>query len=758
MLSCHFYSNVENKYVMSLPITPMELLAPAGSLPVFEAAVAAGADAVYVGAPGLNARNLARDFSMAEIAAMIDHAHGRGVKVYVAMNSLIREEELADAAKILHLLAAFQADGVIFQDLAVYRLIRDYFPTLAMHASTLMGAHNSLAVTRMAKMGFSRVVLARELTLAEIEIIHQKCDVELEAFVHGAMCFAYSGLCLFSSYLGGKSGLRGRCVQPCRRRYRWGGGKAGKSGYPFSMNDLCGISLLPELAQAGVRSLKIEGRMRSVGYVDNVIRAYRLVLDHPEGGDQVMAEAEILLENAMGRRRTKGFFPGTAQDDIVSPGHSGNVGQFLGKIEAFSKKGPKVTLRAALAVGDRVRLHQEASGERQAFTVRSLSKGTQPVETAEAGDAVWVSMEEKAARGDSLYLVDTAGRRRSEAGGSTIQAGRWRKRVDELLAVRGLVQLLRTFAIPEEPVPAKQGRVPEKGGRPSSFASPAKKSRVPFAGARFWVKSDDPAHFAWQMPVRPGRLVLTLTRQSLVASRRLRLPKKMADGLVWALPPIIEESEIAFYRQAVKDLLARGNNSFQISHFGQLELFEEDEQQPAEQEGTPVRGARRAVPPQKLDLTGNYTLNVLNSLAVASLQQMGFSSVQLSVESDRAAIAALVRVTGGRGLGLTVYGRPALFTSRVSADVLRTGQTFTSPKGERIVLLKKFGQTVAVPDEPFSLFAEMDELASLGLDFVVVDLSFFGTSRRDNESVQNALAGAARNTAANRFNYGGHLD
>ncbi|MEJ2034392.1 MAG: U32 family peptidase [Deltaproteobacteria bacterium] len=268
-----------------------ELLAPAGTIEVFETAVAAGADAVYIGAPTLNARALAKNFSMAEIAAMIDHAHRRQVKVFLAMNSLVRDEELPRAVRILAMIEALGADGLILQDLGLYRLARKHFPGLRLHASTLLAAHNSIAVSQLAKMGFARVVLARELTLQEINAIRAvNPEVELEVFIHGALCFSYSGLCLFSSFLGGKSGLRGRCVQPCRRRYTWSSNGGGpQSGYFFSMHDLAGLDFLTRLRSAGITSFKIEGRMRSSHYVGAVVAAYRLAMDHPDDTERLEA-------------------------------------------------------------------------------------------------------------------------------------------------------------------------------------------------------------------------------------------------------------------------------------------------------------------------------------------------------------------------------------------------------------------------------------------------------------------------------------
>ncbi|MCK4839880.1 MAG: U32 family peptidase, partial [Desulfobulbaceae bacterium] len=185
----------------------MELLAPAGTLEVFEVAVAAGADAIYIGAPFFNARELARHFTMAEVAAMIDYGHRNGVKVYLAMNSLVKEDEISQAVETLAVLEKLAPDGLIIQDLGLYYLVKNFFPEMRIHASTLMGAHNSPAVNKLAAMGYNRVVLPREMTIKEIGQISAATNVELEVFVHGAMCFSYSGLCLFSSFQGGRSSL-----------------------------------------------------------------------------------------------------------------------------------------------------------------------------------------------------------------------------------------------------------------------------------------------------------------------------------------------------------------------------------------------------------------------------------------------------------------------------------------------------------------------------------------------------------------------
>ena len=391
-----------------------ELLAPAGTINVFEGAVEAGADAVYIGAPALNARALSRNFSWAEIGAMIQFAHGRGVKLYLAANSLLKESEIPLALDTLAILDALKPDALIIQDLGLYHLCKKYFPQIRLHASTLLGAHNSLAVRQFKNMGFNRVVLARELTIKEINSIARSSNVELEVFIHGALCFSYSGLCLFSSYLGGKSSLRGRCVQPCRRRYHWEQ-KKGKPGYFFSMNDLSGIDLINRLKKAGISSFKIEGRLRSAHYVTSVVKAYRMVIDADRGDKKIIENARQLLQQAMGRKTSKGYFSTVEEKKLISPYHSGNIGIYLGQAGKGTGSGKVVLeLKQSLQVGDRLRLHQEDTGERVPFTVRNMILRGRKTSKANSGSHITLEVPALVKKGDSLFKVDSRKAREAE--------------------------------------------------------------------------------------------------------------------------------------------------------------------------------------------------------------------------------------------------------------------------------------------------------------------------------------------------------
>lgn len=197
----------------------MELLAPAGTVETFFAALENGADAVYLGLKAFSARAYAANFTLAQVSSLAQVSRQRGCKLYVALNALVKEEERPELMETLGALQEIGPDALIIQDLGVYYLVRQHYPALPVHASTLLTIHNSLGVAQAAAMGFKRVVLARELTLSELAAIRRQTRLELEVFIHGALCYSFSGLCLFSSYLGGRAATRGRCTQPCRRLY-----------------------------------------------------------------------------------------------------------------------------------------------------------------------------------------------------------------------------------------------------------------------------------------------------------------------------------------------------------------------------------------------------------------------------------------------------------------------------------------------------------------------------------------------------------
>ncbi len=253
-----------------------ELLAPAGSLEILKGVIESGADAVYVGGSMFGARAYANNFTEEELLEAIDFAHLRGVKVYLTVNTLIKNSELSKLYDYLLVYYKRGLDAVIVQDIGVVKAIHEYFPSMEIHTSTQMTVTGADGVRFLSQFGVTRVVMAREVSLAEMKRIHEETGMELEAFVHGALCYSYSGQCLFSSILGGRSGNRGRCAQPCRLPYTVEGKK---DEYILSLKDMCGIKALDKLHDAGVYSLKIEGRMKQLEYACGVVKYYRSYID-----------------------------------------------------------------------------------------------------------------------------------------------------------------------------------------------------------------------------------------------------------------------------------------------------------------------------------------------------------------------------------------------------------------------------------------------------------------------------------------------
>ena len=272
-----------------------ELLAPAGSLEIFKGVIESGADAVYVGGSMFGARAYANNFTEEELLEAIDFAHLRGVKVYLTVNTLIKNSELSKLYDYLLVYYKRGLDAVIVQDIGVVKAIHEYFPSMEIHTSTQMTVTGADGVRFLSQFGVTRVVMAREVSLAEMKRIHEETGMELEAFVHGALCYSYSGQCLFSSILGGRSGNRGRCAQPCRLPYTVEGKK---DEYILSLKDMCGIKALDKLHDAGVYSLKIEGRMKQLEYACGVVKYYRSYID----SKKPVSDADYERIKALGNR------------------------------------------------------------------------------------------------------------------------------------------------------------------------------------------------------------------------------------------------------------------------------------------------------------------------------------------------------------------------------------------------------------------------------------------------------------------------
>ncbi len=315
----------------------VELLAPAGSPESLKVAIHNGADAVYLGMQSFNARDNAENFNSQNIAEYVKLAHLFGVKVYLTVNTLVFDEEIDDLVDMVKCAVEAKVDAFLVQDFGVAKILRERFEGIILHASTQMGIHNLEGAIIAKEMGFSRVVLSRETTLEDIRKIHENCDIEMEYFVQGALCVAFSGNCYLSSLRFDKSGNRGKCLQLCRLPYSaMLDGKQVKNGYLLSTNDLCNIERLQELIDAGVVSFKIEGRMRRPAYVGQAVKSYRTALDDAQAN---LNEQKFKLQKVFSRGKfNDGYYlDNNISKEIINPNFQNHRGIKIGKITKIEK-------------------------------------------------------------------------------------------------------------------------------------------------------------------------------------------------------------------------------------------------------------------------------------------------------------------------------------------------------------------------------------------------------------------------------------
>lgn len=371
----------------------IELLAPAGNASCALAAFDAGADAIYAGLPKFNARERSENFTPDLMARVIEYAHKFDRKVYVTVNTVLKEKELPEMAEYLAMLNELGPDALIVQDLGVLRMIREYFPQLTIHASTQMGLHNSAGLKLAERLGVKRVILERQMTFEEIDEMRKESSMELEIFGHGALCCSLSGQCLFSSWHGGASGNRGRCKQACRRRFF---SKEG-NGFFFSPQDLCLIDQIDRIRELGIASLKIEGRLRQPDYVKNVVSAYRMVLDAPGKADaKLIGEARNLLSRTCGRKWSHGFTSNDAMKSLISHENIGAAGMLCGSVSELRDNGFGFRTSKKLHLGDRIRVQPLSGDEGPALTITRMFVNNRSEKKAHPGSEVFICCDKAA--------------------------------------------------------------------------------------------------------------------------------------------------------------------------------------------------------------------------------------------------------------------------------------------------------------------------------------------------------------------------
>ena len=635
-----------------------EILAPAGDMPAALAALAAGADAVYLGLKHFSARMQAENFSSTDFARLVDLAHAEDRKIYVALNTFFKPGEEGQVSRMIkRVLLGPAPDGIIAQDLAIFDLARQAGYAGEIHLSTLANLTHQAALASAVKLGASRVVLPRELSIDEIRAMHDALPkgLGLEAFIHGALCYCVSGRCWWSSYMGGKSGLRGRCVQPCRRVYTQGG----KEGRFFSCYDLSLDVLVKTLLEMpGIKAWKIEGRKKGPHYVFHTVAAYKMLRDS-QGDPAARKEAEALLAMSLGRTTTRARF---LPQRSVSPTAFGksednkedrqtSSGLLAGKIVLDKEGFPTLRTRMDLVAKDYLRIGYEDEKWHQTLPVnRAIPKG--------GSLTLKLAKHKTPKNGTPVFLID-----RKEAG-LLVLIAKWQKKLDErsprLKSDKGLTDF--------EPVPPKAGA---QGRR-----------------LEIMLRSSLPRGREGKSGIRPGTVQgLWLSPKGLG-----EVSKTLYGRMSWWLPPVIWPDEEERWQKLIFQAVRGGARHFVCNAPWQAAFFAD---------------AKGVV------LSAGPFCNITNAFAINELKNMGFSQAIISPELGSEDYLALPGHSP-LPLGLIVSGFWPMGITRHGANPLKPGELWFSPKREGF-WTRRYGENVWIyPAWPLDISARLPELEKAG--------------------------------------------
>ncbi|WP_442899804.1 peptidase U32 family protein [Geomonas sp. RF6] len=760
-----------------------------------------GADAVYAGLKEFSARAKAKNFTLSHMERMTAYAHSLGRKVYVTINTLVKESELPLLIDVLAALEAMRVDGVILQDMAVARLARNFFPGLPLHASTQMTIHNSLGVRQLEELGFERVVLARELHIDEIRTIVEKSQAEIECFIHGALCFSFSGQCYFSSFLGGHSGNRGRCAQPCRRQYKY----RGKEGYYLSTNDFSSIEMIPQLVDAGVASLKIEGRMKSAEYVASVTGAYRLVLDAPpERREAALAEAKALLKLSFGRVPTKGFLASHTPTDISTPSIKGATGRYLGDIRSIRGSRISFETKDRLHVGDRIRVQPKTDMAGRAFTIKELFIFDKPVKSVKENTLVSTTSPFPFKLGDSVFKVSSETaftmsenaclkKLESVKGGSipcalTLSHDNGTLQIAaEVLGSRfvahyplGELEPSRTSDM-EGVLRGQFAKTGETSFSLSSLSAPDFPSLL-IPGPR--LKEIRRAFYSWLANETIGSLKKKsrIGREEALAALVPGRPAPSRgkdevtvcveqgkdwfelhrDGIDAVTLPVSRANlhQLSFLARKLK-----GSERRVIWHIPFI-IFEADIPFFRDAVAAIVAAGFTRFELSNLshfqlfkgvdaELATDYRLFSLNSQALLTWQELGAKRATLYIEDDRENLTQLLAAQIDLPRSVLLYAPVPVITSKIAIKEIKGDAPITSDKGEGYLVKTKDHLSIVTAQTPFAITQHRNELRQLGCGSFIVDVSQLQQGDRDR--VLEACRKGVAVQGASSFNYSAEL-
>jgi len=739
---------------------PVELLAPAGSPEALDAAIGEGADAVYLGLKNFNARMRSTNFTYPRFEQALRTLRRMGKKTYVTVNTVFEQRETDRMYQLLKYLSSLGPDALIVQDFGVLAMVNSEFPKLKIHASTQMNIASGRGANALSRHGVSRVVLARELCLEELKSIRAETNVEMEVFTHGALCVSASGLCLFSSYLGGKSANRGMCTQACRRLYNHGseGGAVPENGYYFSPADLQLLEHLPDLAAIGINAIKIEGRMKSADYVGTVTSAYRLVLDAIAEGDVVAGKEKIANSIARGqeilcgdfaRNKTKFYFFSKFEEDLtqrrkdakgreegndgeidwLNPAQDGGTGIALGVIRNIHGSGEKrqglvvsdnSPAIVKLSVGDSIRLHRADDSDRVPHKLAYAE--------AQDGGAYRLSIPDGFNVGDRVYLIQNKAmskRYRPVTNSGTTKGG------ESSAGKRG--PAFEKAPIPQ--IPELHKNKPAKTGGRNSAPSLPEGLYVAVSGINdmFIVQSS-----------RPAKVMLNLNRKNasfLLAEDKDPLPFRPNDTIL-VLNPYFPQAAADQMADDIVQLIDLGYRQFVINNLGHLSLFRE---------------FRQELQLQELQLIAGPWLYMFNTWALSFIASLGVDGFVSPLENNR---QNLERTLGFEKLKhlrefvfVPVFAWPPLFRIRADLGKVYGFKSFQDSRGELFSLCSDREETLVIPERPFSITDKIPFLKEAGFRRFIIDLSGPSLKKKAYKDLMRSAESGVPLPDISRFNW-----
>ena len=682
-----------------------------------DAAIGEGADAVYLGLKSFNARLRSSNFAWNQFESAVQAVHKLGKKIYVTVNTVVEENETERLYRFLSYLDKIGPDALIVQDFGVVRMVQEFFPRLVMHASTQMNASSTAAVNLLSKEGIKRVVLARELQGEEIRSIRQNTASELEVFVHGALCVSESGLCLFSSYLGGKSANRGMCTQACRRYYEAESGAGAKEkGYYFSPNDLQLIDRIPFLVEAGVDSFKIEGRMKSAEYVGSVTAAYRYVLDHwQEDKEGAVAAGKRMLATDFARAKTHFLFDGADSSKFLNPDQAGGTGIYLGKIDAVrteknaefddtSEMSDAVQKFALLKggsydpeSGDSIRIHKKDDSGRVSYKVQSVKKFANAKDRQES----WISVPADASRGDSVYLLQTKS---------------MSKRYKRVLASD-----------------LSQFRLQPGGERlPVLDLTPLQKETLSFFPEGTYIQVSTVSDLYAVAPEHPVRFIIELnteTRRSLI-DKKEALPCGKKQVFI-SLDPFCPPKTQTVLENDIEALSALGFTQWVVNNPAHIALLKN----------------------KNVRIIGGSYLYTFNRWAVSWLENQNIDAFIMSYETSFKNLEAIFEGTQRSRMMICLFSYPALFRMRFTLPESYDFSWFADKEGMMFRALSTPDGSFVMPEQPFSIIDRMQHLRKIGFSRFLIDMSKTAVRRADIKVLMRALYKGEALPDTSRFNW-----